>query len=82
MISPVARPETLWVFEKPLRRDWLFVVAMVLAVVGIGRVVARHDSYGWLGLCVSIAATLPSALLLVGVTAGSVREYRHARRHD
>jgi hypothetical protein len=76
----MASAQNWWVFKRPLLRDPLFVTALVLAVVGVVRVVARHERYGWLALLVSVAAMLPSTLLLVGITAGSFREYRNARR--
>jgi hypothetical protein len=68
-----------WVFDRPLLRDPLFVVGLVIGLVGIVLGIPRLGDMGWLAAVVSVVLTIPFALLLVGIVGGVVREYRGGR---
>ncbi len=66
-------------FDRPLLRDPLFVVGLVIGLVGIVLGIPRLGDMGWLAAVVSVVLTIPFALLLVGIVGGVVREYRGGR---
>ena len=73
-----------WIFDKPLSRDPLFITALVLPVLGyLGNLL--QEDFSVLGRLIDIPVVFFSAVLLVGSTLGSVREYRRGkaegRRH-
>jgi hypothetical protein len=68
-----------WVYDRPFLRDPLFIIGLVLGVISIGRVLASRDDYGWLALVLSLLVAVPFDLLVVGILAGSVREFLRGR---
>jgi hypothetical protein len=69
-----------WVFDRPLLRDPLFRVGLVLGAVFLVVTVARLDDFGWFAAALNIAFALPAGVLVAGAVGGSVRRYRLARR--
>ena len=68
-----------WVFRRPLLRDPLFVVGLLIGVLGIALGVPRLGDMGWLAAVMSVVLMVPSTLLSVGILGGTVREYRRGR---
>jgi hypothetical protein len=70
----VREPDRWWVFDRPLLRDPLLVLGLV---VGLGGCVALFltDSHP-----LNVLAAWPSGLLVVGILGGSFREYKRSRR--
>ena len=73
---PVRRQK--WVFDRPVLRDPLFVAGLVLGIAGLLWLPgSRGDDAGT--VVFKLATAVPWALFLVGITAGSVREYARGR---
>ena len=70
----------LWVFDRPLLRDPLFLLAVVAGVVAEINVLAHHDRYGSSALVFTVVTLLPASLLAFGVVGGSLRNFVRARR--
>jgi hypothetical protein len=78
MKSDSVRRAQWWTFDRPLYRDPLFLTAMVITVVAfVGSVLKDAAPWSWHLFQVPYVAA--SAILLVGVTLGSVREYRRGK---
>lgn len=75
----VAVGERWWIFDRPLFRDPLFVAAMVVGVAALLGIIGARDEYGSAAFVISLATAVPSAVLAVGVTAGSIREFLRGR---
>ena len=82
MMSEMRDRDGWWVFDRPLIRDPLFVVAIVFGACAMAVILLRAESYGVGGLVLSMVAAFPVALLAVGISAGSIREFWRARRWD
>jgi hypothetical protein len=64
-----------WVFDRPLLRDPLFVLGLVLGVAWMVSVVLRRDDFGWAAFVITLASSIPAGLLASGIVLGSPREY-------
>lgn len=69
-----------WIYDRPLRGDPMFVLAMLLGVIGMVGVLINRDSYGSAAFVFALATSIPWALLAVGIVGGSIREYLRGRR--
>lgn len=73
--------ERLWVYRRPLRHDPLAWVAVVGAVIGIVVALVHVDSARDLVPAgVEVLWGVVGSFFFVGITFGSIREYREARR--
>lgn len=68
--------ERWWVFRRPLLRDPLFVVGLLIGLVGIALGSLRLGAMGWLAAVLSVLLAVPFSILVVGIVGGIVREYR------
>jgi hypothetical protein len=70
----------IWVFDVPLVRDPIFIGAFLL---GLGSCVyfAFGAEASTAARVFKVATAIPSAILVVGIVGGSVREYRRALKH-
>ena len=68
-----------WVFKRPLLSDRLFVIGLLLGFIALVAEIPRLDDMGWGAAVLSVLLVIPSALLLVGIVGGSVRQYRRGR---
>lgn len=69
-----------WVFERPVLRDRLFLSGLVVGVVFLAIVVARADGRNTCAVVFDLVVAVPAGLLVVGIVAGSVREFRRGHR--
>lgn len=74
-----ASPRRLWIFDRPVLNDPLFLAALALSAIHILVTVIRRDDFGAGAIILTLALSLPSALVAVGSTAGTLREFRRAR---
>jgi hypothetical protein len=79
----------LWVFDRPILRDPLFLVALVLTAAGILVYALLDYRILWLPLqrfrgdperTMNVWSTLGASILGVGVTGGSFRGFVRGRR--
>jgi hypothetical protein len=68
-----------WVFDRPILRDPLFLLGVLLGVGLIGLTLSRADGLRPGALVISLLAAIPSALVAVGTLLGSARAYRRGR---
>lgn len=69
-----------WVFDRPLWRDPLFVIGILLGVVSIVGVILSRDEYGTGAFVFALLTSLPAGLLASGIVLGTPREYMRGRR--
>jgi len=69
-----------WVFDRPLRRDPLFLVAVVLAIGYDAWYLMHADQHPTGALVYNVIIGPMMSVLMVGETLGSVREFVRARR--
>jgi len=68
------------VFDRPLLRDPLIWIGVLLGLASIVQTIARHtDRDGSVAFVMDICLAVPGALIVVSVVGGSVREYKRAR---
>ena len=68
-----------WVFDRPLPRDPLFLAGLALGSARLAVAVAGRAEHGAPAFLIMAATAVPSGLLLVGIVAGSVREFVRGR---
>jgi hypothetical protein len=69
-----------WVYDLPVQRDPLFVVALVLGVISLVGTLANRDEYGEGAFVITVLLAFPITVLWVGIIGGTVREFRRGRR--
>lgn len=67
-------------FDRPLWRDPLFVIGILLGVVSIVGVILSRDEYGTGAFVFALLTSLPAGLLASGIVLGTPREYMRGRR--
>lgn len=70
--------ERWWVYRRPLLRDPLFILGLLLGSAVLVRTAVRAGEVG--AVIFGVLFALPTGLLTVGIIGGSIREYRRARR--
>jgi hypothetical protein len=73
-------PRRWWVYDLPVQRDPLFVVALVLGVISLAGTLANRDAYGEAAFVITVLLAFPMTVLWVGIIGGTVREFRRGRR--
>jgi hypothetical protein len=68
-----------WVFDRPLMRDWLFLVGLVLGAVAVVQLIRDADEFGAVALVLAVVTGIPTGVLLAGILGGTVREYVRGR---
>src|SRR6266511_1992830 len=71
MADPPARerPRAFWVFDRPLHRDWLFLIGLAAGVAFAGYALARPDRPAALVLAYELFWALPGGVLADGLLA-------------
>jgi len=68
----------MWVYRRPLLRDWAFLAALGMWIIYIVVVFIQYKLT--VGRLVECAVALPSILLLIGILVGVPREYKRGLR--
>ena len=71
-----------WVFDRPVHRDPLFLVALVFGLLGEAAVLVDRDRFGSVALVLMVLWQIPGTLLAVGIVGGSIREFVRGRRSN
>lgn len=75
------RSRQWWVFDRPFRSDRLVWIAVLAASVAVSvQVIGESEFMGWASHALFTALQAASAVLMVGIVGGSIREYARARR--
>jgi len=69
-----------WVFDRPIARDWLFIVGVTVGVLSMLRAVVQSDQSGVAAFLLTVVLAVPSGVLAAGVFGGTVREFVRGRR--
>ena len=72
--------ERWWVYDRPLLRDPMFVVAVVLGMVRALGVLLDRDRYGAGAFLLTILLAVPAAIAGIGIVGGIGREFVRGRR--
>lgn len=70
--------ERWWVYRRPLLRDPLFILGLLLGSAVLVRTAVSAGAVG--AVIFGVLFALPTGLLTVGIIGGSVGEYRRARK--
>ena len=69
-----------WVFDRPLLRDWLFLVGIAVGLFGVVRVGLDSDRFGAGAFVVQMIVQFMGGIFWTAVLGGTIREYLRARR--
>lgn len=67
-------------FDRPLWRDPLLVLGVVVGVVSIVSVILSRDDYGSGAFVFALLTSVPAGIVASGVLIGTPREYPRGRR--
>lgn len=74
------RSQRWWVFDRPLGRDWLFVVGLALGALALIETVLRRADFGGAVFVITVLLAIPSGVMAAGVFGGTLREFFRGRR--
>jgi YD repeat-containing protein len=69
-----------WVFDRPIARDWLFILGVAVGVLAMIRTVVQRDRFGSAAFVLTFVLAVPNGVLAAGVFGGTFREYVRGRR--
>lgn len=75
-----ARPETVWGFDRPVVRDWLFWVGVLIGVAYLVFWLPRqHPERAGFAFWWAAVGSIPAGVVLAGTVGGFFRQFvRHA----
>ena len=72
--------QRLWVFDKPLRSDWLYWLAIGLAVVSVALIFPRQDEFeSSTTFVLQCLFNAVASVVFVAALLGSIREFSRSR---